>query len=136
MITRRYCDEENVKKMTAGILSAMIAVLIFSIPVLAAKKFSPEPYSLGAGKTSGPILYLADDNYMYFNTRPTSGAGGVSLSVSGPGVHIAGELFPYQVSRSPLRIHTSSGIGNYYTVYLTAGSTAVSGTLNAWTSSN
>ena len=124
------------KKMMAGILAVMVAVLTFSIPVLAAKNFSSEPYSLNAGQTSGPILYLADDNYMYFDTRPTSGAGGVYLAVSGPGVNISGEMFPYQVSRSPLKINTSSGIGNYYTVYLTAGSTAVSGTLSAWTSSN
>lgn len=123
------------KKMI-GILAAVLIASTISISAFAATTFSPHSYSLKAGATSGPILYQADDTYMYFNTRPTSGAGGVSLSVSGPGVNTPNEFFPYQVSRSPLKINTSSGIGNYYTVYLKAGSTDVSGSLSAWTSSN
>lgn len=124
------------KKALLGIIAAGLFASSLSVSVFAEKVFESVNYSLRAEETSGPILYLADDTYMYFNTRPASGAGGVNLSVSGPGVSSSDNHFPFQVSRSPLRINTSQGIGNYYTVYLSAGSTDVSGVLSAWTSSN
>lgn len=124
------------KKKMIGILASALIASTVSISAFAAVTFPMKSYSLKAGKTSGPILYMADDTYMYFNTRPTSGAGGVNLSVSGSGVNSPNNTFPYQVSRSPLKINTSTGIGNYYTVYLSANSTDVSGLLSAWTSSN
>ena len=124
------------KKKMIGVLAAVLIASTISISAFAAITYPNHDYSLTTGATSGPILYQADTTYMYFNTRPSSGAGGVSLSVSGPGVNSPNNLFPYQVSRSPLKINTSSGIGNYYTVYLKAGSTDVSGKLSVWTSSN
>lgn len=124
------------KKAITGIFAAGLMAVIISISAFAAMIFQGVTYNLAAGATSVPILYTADENYMYFNTRPSSGAGGVNLLVSGPGVEGKQEFFPSQVSRPAWQIDTSKGIGNIYTVYLIAGSTDISGVLSVWTSAN
>ncbi|MDE7223074.1 MAG: hypothetical protein K2O34_04755 [Acetatifactor sp.] len=124
------------KKALTGIVAAGFMTVIGSIAAFAATTYPSHPYRIGAGHTIGPVSYRADDTYMYFDTRPSYGAGGVYLKVTGPGVYTENNFFPYQVSRSPLKINTSVGIRDYYDVYLTAGSTDISGALGVWTSSN
>lgn len=79
------------KKMSKKSIVSMLAVILvasaLSISAVAATSYPHEDYSLSAGETSGPILYKANATYMYFNTQPISGTGGVNLSVSGPGVY-------------------------------------------------
>ncbi len=125
-----------IKTSTRVIIMLLAVVIITSISALtvfAATNFPLENYSLSAGSTSGPILYYADENYMYFNTRPTYGTEGVYLQVSGAGVNVNGEQFPYYTSRPPLKISTSKY--SFYTAYLSAGNTSVGGKLNVYTRS-
>ena len=124
------------KKALAGIFAAGLMTVIVSISAFAATTFPGRPYNLVAGEISEPLSYPADENYMYFNTRPTAGEAGVYLTVVGPGVYLREEHFPFQVSRSPLKVDTTIGKGGHYTVYLTGSSTGSAGVLSAWTSAN
>ena len=125
------------KKALIGIFAAVLMAATGSISAFAALTYPGHPYSVAAGSSSKPIYYQADDKYMNFNTRPTAGAGGVYVSVSGPGgMSWPKNFFPFQAGRPALQINTSENVGNYYTVYLTAGSTDVSGVLSVWTSAN
>ena len=124
------------KKALAGVFAAGLMAVIGSASAFAATTYPSHPYRIGAEHTVGPVSYWADDAFMYFDTRPSYGTGGVYLKVTGPGVYTDNNFFPYQISRPPLKINTSTGIRNYYDVYLTAGSTDISGALGVWTSSN
>lgn len=124
------------KKAITGIFAAGLMAVIISISAFAATVFPGHPYNLTDREISGPIPYLADENYMYFNTRPSAGAAGVYLTVVGPGVQLIEVHFPSQVDRPPLKVDTSIGKKDRYTVYLTAGSTEAAGILSVWTSAN
>ena len=122
------------KKALTGIIAVGLTTVIGSVSAFAATTFPGYSYNLSAGQKSGSLSYLADDNYMYFDTRPTAGAGGVYLTVMGSGGTLGEAHFPFQVDRSPLQIQTT--IGSPYTMYLTAGSTEARGVLSVWTSEN
>lgn len=124
------------KKALAGIFAAGLMTVIGSASAFAATSFPGHSYNLTAKEISEPLRYDADEDYMYFNTRPTAGAAGVCVTVVGPGVYVEEEHFPFQTSRTPLKVNTTIGKGDHYTVYLTAGSTEAAGVLSAWTSAN
>lgn len=92
------------KKVLTGIFAAGLLAGIGTISVFAATTYPGYSYNLSAGQKSGSLSYLADDNYMYFNTRPTAGAGGVYLTVMGSDGTLGEGHFPFQVDRLPLRI--------------------------------
>ena len=97
------------KKIVAAIAAAVVAATT-SVTAFA----TLYSYHLVSKETLERIPFKADNNYMLFNTRPSS-PGPVELTIDGDGliapVHAT---FPAQVSRAPEVIYTKDYIGKYY----------------------